>query len=109
MNLFIQEAAERDILRQVEWYAEKGLPAIAQRFHAATLDAIDALVATPGAGPPRLTSNPLLSGLRSWPVKSFDEFRVYYLLRSELLIVVRVLHGKRDIDGILESQELEER
>jgi hypothetical protein len=27
VNLFIQESAERDILRQVEWYAEKGVPA----------------------------------------------------------------------------------
>lgn len=63
----------------------------------------------PGAGPPRLTSNPHLSGLRSWLVKGFDEFHVYYLVRPELLIVVRVLHGKRDIDAILESQELDER
>jgi toxin ParE1/3/4 len=63
----------------------------------------------PGAGPPRLTSNPRLSGLWSWLVKGFDEFHVYYLVRPELLIVVRVLHGKRDIDAILESQELDER
>jgi plasmid stabilization system protein ParE len=109
VNLFIQEAAEQDILRQIEWYAERGLPAIARRFHAAALDAIDALVAMPAAGLPKLTSNPHLSGLRSWPIKGFDEFRVYYLARPELLIVVRVLHGKRDIGTILESQELDER
>jgi toxin ParE1/3/4 len=109
VNLFIQESAEQDILRQIEWYAEKGLPAIARRFHAAALDAIDALVAMPGAGPPRLTGNPRLSGLRSWPIKGFDEFQVYYLVRPELLIVVRVLHGKRDIGAILDSQELDER
>ena len=109
MNLIIQEAAEQDILRQIEWYAEKGLPTIAQRFQTAALDAIDALVAMPGAGSPRLTGNSRLSGLRSWPVKGFDEFHAYYLVRPELVIVVRVLHGKRDIGTILGSQELDER
>jgi toxin ParE1/3/4 len=109
VNLFIQESAEQHILRQIEWYAEKGLPAIARRFHVATLDAIDALAAMPGAGAPKLTDNLRLSGLRSWPVKGFDEFQVYYLMRPELLTIVRVLHGKRDIGTILDSQELDER
>jgi plasmid stabilization system protein ParE len=108
VKLFIQEAAEQDILRQVEWYAEKGLADIARHFHAAALDAIDALQAMPDAGPPKPTNNPRLAGLRAWPVKGFDEFWVYYLTRPELLTVVRVLHSKRDIGTILEGQELEE-
>jgi plasmid stabilization system protein ParE len=108
VRLFVQQAAEQDILRQVEWYAEKGLPHIARRFHAAVLDAIDALQAMPGAGPPKFFDNPLLAGLRSWSVKGFDDFRVYYLVQAETLTIVRVLHGKRDLGTILGSQELEE-
>ena len=108
MNLFIQEAAEHDLLRQVEWYAEQGLPDIARRFRAATLDAIDALLAMPDAGPPRHTSIPRLTGLRSWHVKGFDELRVYYLARPDVITVVRILHSKRDIGVILAGQELEE-
>jgi plasmid stabilization system protein ParE len=108
VTLFIQEAAERDILRQVEWYAENGLPVIARRFLAASFDAIDALSAKPDAGPPRHTGNPRLAGLRSWPIKGFDELRIYYLARPELLTVVRVLHDKRDVGSILRRQELEE-
>ncbi len=37
------------MLRQVEWYAGQGLPDIARRFHWATLEAIDALLAMPEA------------------------------------------------------------
>jgi toxin ParE1/3/4 len=107
VKLFIQASAEQDIHRQVEWYGEKGLPDIARRFYAAVLDAIDALAAMPGAGSLKPTSNALLAGLRSWPVKEFDAFRVYYLLRDDVLIVVRVLHGKRDIGTILEAEDLE--
>lgn len=108
MNLFIQAAAEQDILRQIAWYAEKGLPAISRRFHASVLDAIDALLAMPDAGLPKLTNNHQLAGLRSWQVKGFDAFRVYYLVHPELLTIVRILHGKRDIGTILDEQELGE-
>ena len=58
MKLFIQEAAEQDILRQVEWYADKGLPDIARRFYAAALDAINAM-AMPEAGLPKTTKKTL--------------------------------------------------
>ncbi len=109
MNLFVQEATEQDLLLQVEWYAEQGLPDIARRFHAAVLHAIDALLAMPEAGPPKQTSNPRLTGLRSWHVKGFDEFRVYYPARREAIIVVRILHTKRDTGRILGEQQVEER
>ena len=108
MNLFIQEAAEQDILHEVEWYARQGFLTIARDFHAAALGAIDALLVMPQAGSPKATDNPLLAGLRSWPVKGFDAFRVYYLVRPELLTVVRVLHGKRDIGAILKDQDVAE-
>jgi toxin ParE1/3/4 len=108
VNLFVQEAAEQDLLRQVEWYAEQGLPDIARRFHAAVLDTIDALLAMPEAGPPRHTGNPRLTGLRSQHVKGFDAFRVYYLTHPELITVVRILHSKRDTGTILTRQEMEE-
>jgi plasmid stabilization system protein ParE len=60
---FIQSSAEDDILRQFEWYAEKGLADIARRFRAAVAEAINALVAMPAAGAPRHIDNPRLAGL----------------------------------------------
>jgi hypothetical protein len=51
--------------------------------------------------------NPALRGLRSWPVKGFDEFRIYYLLRQDMFAVIRVLHGKRDIATILDKQTIQ--
>lgn len=106
MKLFIQQSAEEDILRQVDWYAGQGLPDIAHRFHAAALEAIDALLAMPEAGSPRPTGNPRLTGLRSWSVRGFDEFRVYYQMQADLLTIVRVLHGKRDTAAILKEQDI---
>jgi plasmid stabilization system protein ParE len=104
---FIQAAAEEDILHQIEWYAQQGVPAVARRFQASVLEAVDALSASPEAGTPKFIDNPRLAGLRSWPVKGFRAFRIYYLVQPEVLIVVRVLHGKRDVADILGNQEPE--
>ena len=98
MKLIIHEAAEQSIVRQIEWYAEQGLPEIARRFHGAVLSAIDALAAMPEAGAPKFFASPRLAGLRSWPVDGFGEFRVYYLVHPELLAILNILHGKRDAD-----------
>jgi len=70
--------------------------------------AIEAPAATPQAGAPRACTNPQLAGLRTWPVAGFDVFRVYYPVRPELLIVVRILHGKQDTGGVLQRQAVDD-
>ena len=35
-------------------------------------------------------------------------FRIYYLVQREILKVVRILHGKRDIKPILENEPPED-
>ena len=79
MKLFLQSAAENDILIQFEWHAKKALFDIARRFRAAVNEAVKALIATPAAGALRRIDNPRLTGLRTWPVNGFDEFKVYLL------------------------------
>jgi toxin ParE1/3/4 len=105
---FIQSSAEDDILRQFEWYVDQGLPHIAVRFRAAVREAIDRLVAMPAAGAPKRLPNPRLAGLRTWPVKGFDEFRVYYIPHETVVAVIRVLHDKRDTDRILRRQRVKD-
>jgi len=63
-----------------------------------------------GAGALRHIDNPRLTGLRTWPVNRFDDFnfKVYCLASSEWLTVVRILHGRRDIEAILKTQAVEQ-
>ena len=67
MRLFIQEAAERDILSQIEWYASQGLSDIARRFQASVLAAIDALSNMPNAGTSRPSRNRYSQGSAHGP------------------------------------------
>ena len=107
MKLSVQEAAERDVLCQFEWYAERGLTDVARRFRLAVKSGVDELLASPQAGAPKSVANIELEGLRTWSVQ-FDEFRIYYLVRDDLIKVLRILHGRRDIASILESETVEQ-
>jgi toxin ParE1/3/4 len=108
VKLIIQASAEDDMLRQYDWYEQQGLSGIADRFSAAVFAGINAAIRTPKVGAPRHSGNPALAGLRTWPVKGFDEFRIYYVIREDVFMVVRVLHGKRDIGAILETQVIDD-
>jgi hypothetical protein len=42
--------------------------------------------------------------LRSWPVAGFEAIRIYYLADVDAIHVIRVLHGKRDVNSVLERE-----
>ena len=58
----------------------------------------------PGMGAPKLLRNSALAGLRVWPVEGFEDMRILYLVQGETLKVIRILHGKRDINRIMEGE-----
>ena len=109
MNVFVRTAAREDILRQYFYYlVEKDAVRIAERFLDAVQSATEALCRMPRAGAPKMLDNPSLSGLRSWPVHGFPAMRIYYIHSGDDLRVIRVLHGKRDINPLLEEEAAED-
>ncbi len=105
MKFAIRPLAREDILRQYEYYLlEVESELVAVRFLTAVQSAIAQVCRQPGTGSPKALRNLKLAGLRSWPVRGFPNMRVYYLLSNDVLRVVRVLHGKRDIELILEEE-----
>ena len=105
MNPVIRPGARDDILRQFRWYlVEQGAPDAAFRFVDAVDESVQQLLQMPQMGEPREFGNPALKGLRAWPVKEFAEFLIFYLVQGDTLRVIRVLHGKRDLDRILKNE-----
>ena len=79
---------------------------MALRFLTAVEEAIQFLYRYPEAGALKELENSRLNGLRSWLVSGFEAIRIYYLRPDEhTLRIVRILHGKRDLDRILEKEE----
>ncbi|MGA2672842.1 MAG: type II toxin-antitoxin system RelE/ParE family toxin [Terracidiphilus sp.] len=105
MNVYVRTSAREDILRQYSYYSiEKDAARVAERFLEAVQSAIEMLCRMPRAGAPKMLENPALAGLRSWPVRGFSAIRIYYLHAGDELRIVRVLHGKRDINPLLEEE-----
>ena len=65
--------------------------------------AIEGVCRQLGIGAPKALRNLKLAGLQSSPMRGFSDIRVY-LVSEQVLRVVRVLHGKRDIDPMLETE-----
>ena len=98
-------AARGDILSQFRYYAfEQGVPDVGFRF----LDAVEAAIARlgemPAIGAPQHFETPALAGVRAWPVPGFEDIRLYYLETADVLLIVRVLHDKRDVRRILQGE-----
>jgi toxin ParE1/3/4 len=101
MKSVIRSAARQDILDQFLCLIDQNVPHVAERF----IDAVDKTIAKltkrPRIGAPKKLKDPRLQGLRAWPVTGFEAVRIYYLVSEGVLRVVRVLHGKRDVDRLL--------
>ena len=89
--------ANRDLIEIADYIARDSIDA-ALRF----LDAADAtfldLLAFPGMGAVRDVKNDQLGELRSWAVRGFANYLIFYRVTNEGIEIVRVLHGARDID-----------
>ena len=107
MKHIIRPAAREDILRQYRYYAvENKSPASGERFLAATQAAIQQVCKRPSIGLPKTLPNGALEGLRSWPLKRFPAIRIYYLVADQTARILRVLHGRRDVDPLLEDIDI---
>jgi plasmid stabilization system protein ParE len=92
-------------VRQFRYYlVSKDLPEVAVRFLEAVRRTIDQLRKHPHVGPRYRTANPQLQNLRSWPITGFEAMRVYYAPEQDVLHVVRILHGKRDVKHIIAGE-----
>ena len=105
MKVLYRQAAADDVVRQFRYYLiDQSLPEIADRFKDAVRHTVESLRQHPLVGARYRLSAPQLHNLRSWPVAGFEAIRIYYLLDSEAIHVIRVLHGKRDLKRILERE-----
>ena len=106
MKHVVRPRAEDDILRQFRYYLlQDGALDVATRFLNAVDTSIASICKMPHMGAPKHLNNPTLSGLRFLAVKGFEDILIFYVVRPDALRVVRVLHGRRDINKILEREK----
>ncbi len=78
-------------------------PDAAERVVEAAFGTFEGLAATPGMGVVRKFKNPRLRDVRFFPVSGFENYLIFYRPMADGVQVLRVLHGKRDVQTLLEE------
>lgn len=95
-------SAREDVARAVDFYVTKAGSTPARRFLAAFRHASDQLARQPGLGSLRWGRVLEQPGLRSWPLGQFP-YVLFYAERDEGVVIVRVLHERRELSSILSA------
>lgn len=103
LDLFLLPRAEADLDSHCAFLAKQSAEK-ALRFDKAAFDSFDRICEIPMIGRERKFDNPKLAGTRSWFVRGFEEFVIFYRAFDNYIEVVRVLHSAQDIDSIMREE-----
>ena len=101
-NFVLSPFVEGELLAIWEFIARDNADA-AGRVVDAAFQTFEALAATPEMGVKRKFKNPRLSDVRFFPVSGFENYLIFYRPMADGVQVLRVLHGKRDVQTLLEE------
>jgi len=97
-------SANRDLVEIFRHYARGAGIQVADRFFAQAEATFARLATMPGTGTRYEPDEPLHADLRYCPVSRFRKYLVFYRPVPGGIEVLRVLHGARDIAGILAEE-----
>jgi len=100
-RLVLSDAAIADILEQADWYAVRSGRRLAQRWETAVHAAISQAREHPASGAVCAFSAPELQDLRRLLVAGFPKYLLFYQFSDEEAFILRVVHGARDLEGLL--------
>lgn len=100
-RVILRPRADLDLDHQFEYLAVEAGLATARRFLIRLQETCRALQRNPELGSPRSFGARRLAGLRVWPVKGFRRQLIFYLPSKEVIEIVRILHGARDLESLL--------
>jgi toxin ParE1/3/4 len=103
-SVTIADAARTDAAQITDYYVNVAGAEVATGFAAALDNALSFILSSPGAGSPRLRDTCRRPRLRVWPVRGFPHL-VIYDDAPKRIVILRILHGARDIPASLREPE----
>ncbi len=100
--------AEQDVDEESVYLAQEASAEVGIRFYDAAHESFRELLDMPGIGKVKEVNNPKLSDIRQWQVSGFENYLIFYRVFPGGIEIMRVLHGARNIDHILERETGEE-
>jgi toxin ParE1/3/4 len=96
----LSEAAAADINEQADWYEEKSDQMLAERWSKAVTSAVLRILKNPQSGAPCRFSPTELHAIRRVPISGFPKHLIFYSVEDNDVLLVRVLHGARDLETL---------
>jgi toxin ParE1/3/4 len=108
ITLEITITAASAIVEQADFYGERS-DSVAHQWEKAVHRVIQSLLRFPDRGARCHFSHPHLQALRRVPVPGFPQHLIFYrhVREENLVLIVHVLHGARDIEKLLGTLEQE--
>lgn len=94
--------AIEDLSQQVEFYKREISPEAGRRLYKAAVQTFSFLAEQPGMGSPIPCA--LISDLRRWRIEGFEKILIFYRHDAHNLYLIRILHGARDLDHLLDDE-----
>ena len=101
-RVIVRAEAEADVDAIAAFIAQDNLTA-ALRFYDRVQETYDRLAVWPHIGSRRMARNPALAGLRSYPIRGYRDYIVFYLTAGDTVEILHVIHGARDIPTLLDE------
>ncbi len=100
-RLVLSDVAVADILEQAEWYSAQSGTALAGRWEKAVTSAILRVVSRPATGAPCTFQSSELRHVRRTAIRGFPKHLLFYRVDPGEILVLRVVHGARDLERLL--------
>ena len=102
VRVFISKTAERDT-EEIALHLSLDNAQAEAMFREALESMYARIGSAPDIGSTREYKNSKLVGLRMFPIKGFENHLIFYQPTADSILVVRVLHGARDIVALFSS------
>lgn len=99
-RLALSDAAVTDILEQAEWYQHQSGYRLAKRWDDAVTFTLLRILQNPQSGPCCSFKSEELQDIRRIPVAGFRKHLVFYRFYEQELLIVRIVHGARDLESL---------
>ena len=98
MKITFSSVFEADFADLITYFAREVSPELSVRFENRMIQAVELIAGTPEIGRRRKELKP--SDLRSFRVEGFDSYLIFYQVRADDVLFIRVLHGAMDLPAV---------
>lgn len=102
MVVVARQRAIEDLSQQVAFYKREVSVEVAQKLYKAAVQTFALLAEQPGMGAP--AGSLAVPDLRRWRIKGYEKILIFYRYDSRNLYLIRILHGARDLDSLLDDE-----